>query len=95
MEKRERVKTTKINKKINKNVNKWLEDIMRVEHLNQKQLAKKLKMNEAQVSRKLRYDRNYTIDDLIRISNVLSSCMTIDKLIGRRYNEKKRKWEIK
>lgn len=89
------MKATKINKKINKNVNKWLEDIMQVEHLNQKQLAKKLKMNEAQVSRKLRYDRNYTLDDLIHISNVLSSFMTIDKLIGRRYNEKKRKWEIK
>lgn len=89
------MKTTKINKKINKNINKWLEDIMQVEHLNQKQLAKKLKMNEAQVSRKLRYDRNYTLDDLIHISNVLSSFMTIDKLIGRRYNEKKRKWEIK
>ena len=89
------MKTIKINKKINKNVNKWLEDIMQVEHLNQKQLAKKLKMNEAQVSRKLRYDRNYTLDDLIHISNVLSSFMTIDKLIGRRYNEKKRKWEIR
>lgn len=89
------MKTTNINKKINKNVNKWLEDIMQVEHLNQKQLAKKLKMNEAQVSRKLRYDRNYTLDDLIHISNVLSSFMTIDKLIGRRYNEKKRKWEIR
>lgn len=89
------MKNTNINKKINKNVNKWLEDIMQVEHLNQKQLAKKLKMNEAQVSRKLRYDRNYTLDDLIHISNVLSSFMTIDKLIGRRYNEKKRKWEIR
>lgn len=89
------MKTTNINKKINKNVNKWLEDIMQMEHLNQKQLAKKLKMNEAQVSRKLRYDRNYTLNDLIHISNVLSSFMTIDKLIGRRYNEKKRKWEIR
>ena len=80
--------------KINKNINNLLEQIMEHEHLNQKQLAKRLNMNEAQVSRKLRYDRNYTIEDIVKIANEIGSSMSIDRLIGRNYNEKKREWEI-
>lgn len=78
---------------VNKNINKLLKSFMEYKGFNQKQLGNFLGISEAQISRKLNQERNYTIDEIILIANKLN--FKIDRLIGRRYNERKRKWEFK
>lgn len=78
---------------VNKNINKLLKSFMEYKGFNQKQLGNFLGISEAQISRKLNQERNYTIDEIILIANKLN--FKIDRLIGRRYNERNRKWEFK
>lgn len=65
--------------KINENITSYLNNIIKTNNFNQKQLAQLLDISEAQMTRLLNKKRNYTLENIIKISYFTQT--SVDELL--------------